>query len=161
VKPEFVLVDRFIQWAVKRAPREQPVVTFDDKFLFNRYEFLRRDEWPDSWWDEYRAKFPKRPNALPWWMPFNAFLHRWNPEPGTEEGFHDHPRWSVTICLKGRIIERTPWGERLLRPGSIVVRSRKAIHAFAVPEGHTGEIWTIFIVGRRRCRQNTYVVTAR
>jgi hypothetical protein len=160
------LTGRFIRWSIKRSRRAQRVVTFDDKFLFHRFEFLRSDEWPDSWLDDLSPKARaawggKRPNALPWWLPLNAFLHSWNPEPGSEEGFHDHPRWSVTICLSGRIIERTPWGDRLLTPGSIVVRSRKAIHAFKVPDDHTGEIWTLFIVGRRKARQNTYLVTAR
>jgi quercetin dioxygenase-like cupin family protein len=94
-------------------------------------------------------------------MPANVFLHRWNPEPGTREGFHDHPRWSITICLKGRITEITPWGRQELRPGSVVIRSRKAIHAFEVGEDHKGETYTLFIVGRRKHRQNTYIVTPR
>jgi hypothetical protein len=155
------MIDRFLRWAVKRAAYEQRVVTFDDKFLFNRYEFLRFDEWPDSLWDEHRERFPVRPKKLPWWLPFNAFVHCWEPEPGTREGFHDHPRWSITVCLKGRISEITPWGRRDLRPGSIVIRSRKAIHAFEVPADYRGKTWTLFIVGRRKHRQNTYVVTPR
>ena len=48
-----------------------------------------------------------------------------------------------------------------LQPGSIVIRSRKAIHAFRVPKEHHGKTWTLFIVGRRNHRQNTYVVTTR
>lgn len=155
------LRDKFIAWAVSRAPHAQPVVTFDGKFLFNRFEFLRLDEWPDSWWDKHRERYPVRPHKLPWWLPFNAFVHCWKPEPGTQEGYHDHPRWSVTICLKGRITEITPWGRRDLRPGSVVIRSRKAIHAFSVPDDYAGETWTLFIVGRRKHRQNTFVVTAR
>lgn len=155
------LIGRFIEWAVSRSPHRQGVVTFDGIFLFDRFEFLRRDEWTDRQWDQHRDKYPTRPGLLPWWLPLNAFLHCWNPEPGSQEGFHDHPRWSVTICLAGRIIERTPWGERTLKPGSIVIRSRKAIHAFKVPENHSGPIWTLFIVGRRRYRQNTFTVTAR
>lgn len=154
------LVDAFIGWASRDAVQAAQVVTFEHQDLFTRYHFLRKDEWPDNWWDEHRERFPKRPNALPWWQPFNVFLHSWNPVAGTDEDFHDHPRWSVTILLKGRIIEKTPWGERLLKPGSVVVRSRKAIHAFKVPEGFEGEIWTLFIVGRRKHRQNTFVVTA-
>ena len=153
------MIDRFIEWAKRRAGHAVKVVTFDGVFLFDRYEFLREDEWPDKYWDP--AKQPKRPYALPWWMPFNAMIHNWNPEPGSQEGFHDHPRWTITVCLKGRIIESTPWGERTLRPGSVVIRSRKAIHAFKVPDDFTGEIWTLFIVGRRKYRQNTYVITAR
>lgn len=155
------LLGAFIRWAVAHSPYRQGVVTFDGKHLFDRFEFLRRDEWPDGVWDEHREKYPKRPNALPWWLPFNAFLHSWDPEPGSQEGFHDHPRWSVTICLAGRIVERTPWGEQLLKPGSIVIRSRKAIHAFKVPDDYAGPIWTMFIVGRRVARQNTFVITAR
>lgn len=155
------LIDRFISWAVARAGYEQRVVTFDDVYLFSRYQFLRDDEWHDGLWDKYRDKYPKRPNALPWWFPINAFLHRWAPAKGSREGFHDHPRWSVTICLKGRITEHTPWGSRLLKPGSVVIRSRKAIHAFGVSKDFHGETWTLFIVGRRKARQNTFVVTPR
>lgn len=155
-----MLVTRFIRWASERSHAKRDVVTFGGKHLFDRYEFLRLDEWPDSWWDEHRDILKTRPNALPWWMPFNAFLHHWDLADGVAEEFHDHPRWSVTICLAGQIIERTPWGDRLLKPGSIVFRSRKAIHAFCAPQGYAGETWTLFIVGRRKHRQNTYAVTA-
>lgn len=155
------LIDRFIAWAKRRACHAQPVVTFEGEPLFDRYEFLRSDEWPDSLWDKHRDRYPVRPHRLPWWMPFNAFVHHWKLGPDTPESFHDHPRWSITVCLKGQIIERTPWGERLLKPGSIVFRSRKAIHAFEVPAGQSAEPWTLFIVGRRKHRQNSYAVTAR
>lgn len=155
------MIELLIRWAMARSRYPIPVVTFDGAPLFKRYEFLRRDEWPDSWWDPERAKYPTRPNALPWWLPFNAFLHQWDTSNGVAESFHDHPRWSITICLKGQIVERTPWEDRLLRPGSIVVRSRKSIHAFKSADGYQGEVWTLFIVGRRRHRQNTFLVTAR
>lgn len=159
------MIDHLISWAIRGIP-VQPVVTFEGDDLFDRYEFLRHDEWPDIWWDKHKnlCDCPfcnardKRPRGLPWWLPFNMFLHHWKLGPGTPESFHDHPRWSITVCLKGQIIERTPWGHRLLKPGSIVVRSRKAIHAFEVPK-NAGEVWTLFIVGRRKFRQNTYAVT--
>jgi quercetin dioxygenase-like cupin family protein len=152
--------DAFIGWACEHAKAHRQVVTFANDPLFDRFEFLREDEWPDHWWDRARDEHPTRPNALPWWLPFNAFLHRWNLAEGVAEEFHDHPRWSVTVCLAGQIVERTPWGERLLRPGSIIIRSRKAIHAFRAPDDYAGEAWTLFIVGRREHRQNTYQVTA-
>ena len=152
------LRDRFIRWAVKRARMNKPIVSFTGDFLFDRYEFLRYDEWPDGLWDQYRDKYPERPHLLPWYLPFNAFVHHWNPHGVAREQFHDHPRWSITVCLKGRITEITPWGERQLRPGSIVIRSRKYIHAFEVPTNHTGETWTLFIVGRRKHRQNMFNV---
>jgi hypothetical protein len=156
------IIDAFIRWTERKSKgRKVPVVTFAGESLFIRYEFFRRDEWPDSWWDDHRDSYPERPNKLPWWLPFNMFVHNWAPQKGFEEDFHDHPRWSITICLKGRIIERTPWGSRLLKPGSIVIRSRKSIHGFALDPTYEGEIFTLFIVGRRVARQNTYEVTAR
>lgn len=162
------MIDRFIEWAKKRTSCVQPIVTFGGDPLFDRYEFLRRDEYPDSFWDEHKKACKcfwcgckkARPFRLPWWQPFNAFVHHWRLGPETPESFHDHPRWSITVCLKGKIIERTPWGSRLLTPGSIVFRSRKAIHAFEVPVG-AGDVWTLFIVGRRQHRQNSFEVTPR
>lgn len=167
------VVRRFIIWARHRALtkvslRRNPVVTFDDKFLFSRYEFLWCDEYPDVFYDRMKeyAKAdgeiePQRPHRPPWWRPFNVLLHCWSPVPGTREGFHDHPRWSITVCLRGKIIEHTPWWSRTLVPGSIVIRSYKAIHAFEVPKGYSGKTWTLFIVGRRNHRQNTFVITTR
>lgn len=132
----------------------QPVVTFQGLFLFWRFEPF----WPDEYISGQTGKHWNRP---PWWRPFNALLHQWMPVPGTREEMHDHPRWSITVCLRGKMIEHTPWGDNVLTPGSIVIRSRKYIHAFSIPEGYSGKTWTLFIVGRRNHRQNTYVVTPR
>lgn len=158
-----MIAERFIAWAVRRAVRRDGqatrVVTFGGDLLFRRYEFLWSDELPDGLWEDVRDEYPRRPGELPWWRPFNAFVHCWCPAPELREAVHDHPRWSITICLRGRIIERTPWRERLLKPGSLVFRSHKAIHSFEVPKGYQGKTWTLFIVGRRKHRQNTYVVT--
>ena len=145
----------FILWAIRRARHSVRVVTFGGDLLFFRYQFL----WPDEYLWARSDGTQTMVDALPWWRPFNAFVHRWCPAPELRESIHDHPRWSITICLRGRIIERTPWGERLLKPGSIVFRSHKAIHSFEVPAGYRGKTWTLFIVGRRKHRQNTYVVT--
>lgn len=96
---------------------------------------------------------------LPWWAPFNALLHQWRTH--DDELMHDHPRWSVTIMLKGQLVEKTPWGERVLRPGSVVLRTSRFIHGFRVEREHSASTWTLFIVGRRRRCQNTYIVTRR
>jgi len=141
----------FILWAIHRAVQPTCVVTFGGDVLFQRYEFM----WPD----EYLLESGRMYNRLHWWRPFNAFVHRWCPAPELREAVHDHPRWSITLCLRGRIIEHTPWGARTLTPGSVVFRSHKAIHSFEVPAGYRGKTWTLFVVGRRRHRQNTYVVT--
>lgn len=138
-----MLVDRFIAWVASKGISNS-VVTFDGVHLFNRYAPF----WPDEW-------FGNRP---PWWRPFNILVHNW--KHGENEAFHDHPRWSITICLKGKIIERTPWADRLLTPGSIVIRTRKFIHAFDLPDD-AGDTWTLFIVGRRNHTQNSYVITRR
>lgn len=144
-------IRRFICWAVTRRGHylwRRKMVTFDGKFSAFRHEILWRDEWIDG---------DKRWNRPPWWRPFNAFLHLWRPQHDGEE-FHDHPRWSITIVLKGQLTERTPWSETLLRPGRVVCRSRKAIHAFRVAPDWRGKTWTLFIVGRRNHQQNRYKI---
>lgn len=147
------IVRRLIFLAVRRCGYcdRRTVVKFDGSFLFKRYEFL--------WHDEFVRKNDGRHfNRPPWWRPFNAFLHCWRPSSGEE--FHDHPRWSITICLTGQLVEKTPWGQRTLRPGSVQLRSRKFIHAFEVAPEHRGKTWTLFIVGRRNHWQNTYAITS-
>lgn len=145
------MIRGFILWGRRRAARQRDIrrmVDGDGRTSAIRHAFL----WPDEWiTDNVRYHRP------PWWRPFNAFLHCWRPQHDGEE-FHDHPRWSITICLKGCMVERTPWGERTLTPGSIVIRSRKAIHAFFVPHEHRGKTWTLFIVGRRNHWQNRYQI---
>lgn len=141
---------------VKRRPfwdRARRVVTFDGLFLFWRYEPFARDE--------YMGGRGKMVNALPRWRPINALLHRWKPAPGIREGWHDHPRWSITVCLRGRLIEHTPWGDNVLTPGRVIFRSHKYIHAFSIPDGFSGKTWTLFIVGRRKHRQNSFTVIPR
>jgi hypothetical protein len=154
------LLDRFLDWVSTKQQYE--VVTFSDVTVFTRYAPFWPDEHHYVPLDQQQLppdqQTKKRAHRPPWWRPFNILFHLWDPQPGYEEDMHDHPRWSITVCLRGRIIERTPWGERLLTPGSVVVRSRKAIHGFVVPEGYGGKTWTMFIVGRRNYPQNTYVV---
>lgn len=145
------MIKKFILWAVRRSRLRggwYTVVTFGGSPLFRRFEFL----WPD----EYQGQ-----NTLPWWKPFNAFVHWWRPVPEQREAMHDHPRWTITIVLRGCLIERTPWKLRVLWPGSVVVRSRKYIHGFEIPEQYRGKTWTLFIVGRRKHPQNTYEITPR
>lgn len=173
------LARRLIVFAHRRAPHKQGVVTFDGVFSFYRFEFLWPDEIMAPWWEREKGRRDKIAagenqidsrrwtgveeqaiNRPPFWRPFNAFVHFWRPKHQGEE-FHDHPRWSITVCLRGRLIERTPWSERTLKPGSIAIRSRKAIHAFQVSPEYRGKTWTLFIVGRRNHRQNRYEIKAK
>jgi hypothetical protein len=110
------------------------------------------------WHDEIQGAWVAYP--LPWYRPFNILLHHWQTHDDSVF-MHDHPRWSLTICLRGQITEKTPWREKVLRPGSIVFRSHKYIHGFRVDKKHSCKTWTLFIVGRRRYCQNTYKVTRR
>lgn len=156
---------KIVNWFILRVIRNKfptRIVTFADDFLFWRWNVLWADEWDDHSWETVGGKdaYPIRPRRLPWWRPFNAFLHCWRPAANLREETHDHPRWSITVCLRGEIIERTPWATRVLRPGSIVVRSHKYIHSFEIPAKSRGKTWTLFIVGRRKHRQNSYKVTA-
>ena len=147
------LVSCFIIWARRRAPRRVRVASWHRhenrrEFNFSRFEFL----WPDEPW---RENIPGK--FLPWWRPFNVLLHCWAPKCKIEE-FHSHPRWTITIVIRGKLFERRPNGtEKALTPGSIVVRSHKSVHAFRIPEGYSGKTWTIFICGRRRHGQTFYL----
>lgn len=143
------LILALIRWLSARDPHPLRVVTHEDgrQLLWRHQPF-----WPDEWTGPTGKKY----NRPPWYRPFNILLHRW--VASHREEMHDHPRWSITICLRGKIIEHTPWGNRTLKAGSIVVRSRKYIHAFELPPEHAGNAWTLFIVGRRNHRQHGFVV---
>lgn len=141
------LISRFIARSQAREPHPLRVVRHEDgALLIHRYQPF----WPDEW----TGKSGEHYDRPPWWRPFNILLHQWV---GAHDGqMHDHPRWSVTIVLRGSLVEHTPWRSRVLKPGSIVIRSRKYIHMFEVVPGE--EPWTLFIVGRRNHKQNGYVV---
>lgn len=150
------LVRAIILWLVRRTPYERRyrVETFIEDFEFRRFAPF----WPDEYVSRTTGKHWSRP---PWWRPFNVLLHRWRPHKNEAEPMHDHPRWTVTIVLKGEMIERTPWEERHLRPGSVVIRSRKAIHSLQIVPGWEGKTWTLFIVGRRDWPQTTFSIVPR
>jgi hypothetical protein len=130
-----------------------PVGSFDGIHGFTR--------WAPFWPDEFITREGIHYYRPPWWRPFNLLVHRWEPAPGYGEVFHDHPRWSITVCLAGELIEETPWRSRRLRPGSVVIRGRKYIHRLIIPDGFAGRTWTLFIVGPRNWIQNDYEVTSR
>lgn len=141
------LVDRFIARAQAREPHPINVVRHEDRaVILHRYQPF----WPDEWIGSGGAHFARPP----WWRPFNILLHRWVATHNEE--MHDHPRWSITIVLRGMLVEHTPWGSRGLKPGSVVIRSRKYIHAFEFVPG--AQPWTLFIVGRRNHKQNGFIV---
>jgi hypothetical protein len=142
------LVKRAIDKAIARWSESvsNQLINSNDEVTTTRHHFL----WPDEYWDDHHGLV----NALPWYLPFNVFLHCWTNSDGGL--LHDHPRWSITILLKGCLIEETPTRYKWLTPGSVVIRSRKYIHRMIVPERYAGQAWTLFIVGRRRYKQSYY-----
>lgn len=145
------LTNIFILWCVRRSKWTLRVHGYEEKLTsFYRYCPL--------WYDEWTGEDGVKHNRPPWYRPFNILLHRWVTDDNAS--FHDHPRWSITICLRGKLIERTPWGDKVLTPGSVTIRSHKFIHHFEVPHECRGKTWTLFIVGRRNYRQNDYFIKA-
>lgn len=138
-------VDAFIERATKGAIC-QNLINSNKKTNALRYNIFMVDEF----WDKRLGLV----NQLPWWCPCNFLLHNW--VDGDRGYLHDHPRWSITIVLKGRVIEETPKKYKWLGAGSIVFRSRKFIHRIIVPEAYANKTWTLFIVGRRRYKQSYY-----
>lgn len=134
-----------------------PLTQWDEE---ERIHSVVADRYSPFWDDEIQRGNNTIYRKLPWYRPFNILLHHWRAH---DDGvfMHDHPRSSLTICLRGQITEKTPWGENILRPGSIVFRSHKYIHGFRVEKEHSCRTWTLFIVGRRKHCQNTYKVTRR
>lgn len=75
-------------------------------------------------------------------LDFNICVHKFlRADP---PGLHDHSWWNVSIILKGRLREEVEGGERILRPGRIVVRRSTTAHRLT-PIG--GPAWTLFITG--------------
>lgn len=145
------LINMLILWMIKRnGSWTQNIITKNDEVIAKRFMPFWTDEWTSG-----SGQHHHRP---PWFRPFNILLHRWIK--GDEELMHDHPRWSITICLRGRLIEHTPWETKILTPGSVVFRSRKFIHRIEIPKKYSGKTWTIFIVGRRNHLQNYFVTEA-
>lgn len=140
---------RFCRWIarLKRNHIHQRLVGSEGDTNTIRWWIL----WPDEDWRPGRGLV----NALPWWRPFNVFLHRWD---GDDTGHpHDHPRWSVTIVLRGALWEQRPLKHAWLTPGSIVFRSHKFVHKIETPVHFRRKTYTLFIVGRRRWQQHWYV----
>ena len=58
---------------------------------------------------------------------------------------HDHPWASLSLCLKGKLIEHRPGHPpRTIGPGSIVYRGPEFGHRLEVPTSS----WTIFVRGK-------------
>lgn len=96
---------------------------------------------------------PDDPYMLRWWIIprnrfFNIYLHQILKD-DDDRALHDHPWWSVSFLLKGRLGE--VFGERMLRyPRRYLplFRSGKFKHRLFLPHNETCA-WTLFITGPR------------
>lgn len=75
----------------------------------------------------------------------NVYLHRFD---GSDEdrALHDHPWASLSLMLKGALIEVTHNDRKLIRAGALRLRGPKFAHRLE----HVGiTTWTLFITGPR------------
>lgn len=88
----------------------------------------------------------------PW---FNVYLHKFSGS-DDDRALHDHPWWSVSFLLKGRLLERysvpgtfVDWldAARYVPRFRPVFRSADFAHRLVLVRGPA---WTIFITGPRR-----------
>ena len=82
---------------------------------------------------------------------FNIYLHQFL-RSDDDRALHDHPWWSLSIVLKGWMLEhdldaRSAPHVRYLEAGHIRLRGAAYAHRLSLPEGRT--CWTLFITGPR------------
>lgn len=85
-----------------------------------------------------------------WWLiprnpVFNIFLHEFIRD-DDDRALHDHPWWSLSLSLQGRLIEIQRSGRREIPPGSLIFRTGRFAHRLIVPE--PGSL-TLFLTGPR------------
>lgn len=96
-----------------------------------------------------------------WWLPrnnwFNIYVHHMRHD-DDDRAPHDHPWWSLSLCLRGVIKEHqmvSPgyipgstrrWKINMIRKGDWKWRGTNYVHRLALPEG---DAWTLFITGRK------------
>lgn len=157
------LINKFILWAIRTKPyvKNKSNIWYHQQIIGRHGKTSIRRFMP-FWEDESKYLRVKDGNVIinkpmPWYRFFNINLHWWYQDDG--ETFHDHPRWSITIVLRGQLIEETPWKTKILNPGSIVIRSYRSIHRFKMDSRYKGKTWTLFIVGKWKHSQNEYLIT--
>lgn len=89
------------------------------------------------------GKYLKRWHIIPRNRFFNIYLHCFG-DSDDDRALHDHPWWSLSILLKGEMIEHSLKGRRHLPRFIPVIRSAKFAHRLELIKGPT---WTIFITG--------------
>lgn len=99
------------------------------------------------------------PYLARWWIwrrnrLFNAYLHHFR-HSDDDRALHDHPWWSVSLVLRGRLFEITgstdpnssAYRKRKIASGEVVLRSGRYAHRLELAAGETA--WTLFLTGPR------------
>lgn len=76
---------------------------------------------------------------------FNIYLHKIIRD-DDDRALHDHPWWSVSVLLKGRLMELLKERVRFPKRFLPVIRSAELAHRLVVLDG---PVWTLFITGPR------------
>ena len=66
----------------------------------------------------------------------NVYLHHFL-HSDDDRALHDHPYWSVSICLRGRSVEHLQDRIRLVERGCVVFRSAPTPHRMPIRLTHT------------------------
>lgn len=100
-------------------------------------DFVIGDHYMDRWWVIPRNKI------------FNIYLHHIR-HSDDDRALHDHPWWSLSLCLAGFMVEYYKKGEYINRrgvwQGDVVFRNGSFAHRLEIPEDGKGA-WTLFITG--------------
>jgi hypothetical protein len=103
-------------------------------------DFVIGDHYMDRWFLIPRNKL------------FNIYLHHIR-HSDDDRALHDHPWWSLSLCIDGWMTEVTPGPthpqqlrRRLVEMGDVVFRSGTFAHRLEIADGATGA-WTLFITG--------------
>jgi hypothetical protein len=80
---------------------------------------------------------------------FNIYLHQFIRD-DEDRALHDHPWWSLSWLLRGRLVELLQDGAVLaLEAPSLRLRSARMAHRLAILNEWRGDTWTLFITGPR------------
>lgn len=77
---------------------------------------------------------------------FNIYLHKIIRD-DDDRALHDHPWWSLSLRLRGDLIEVDGNGQHFV--GRVRLRSATYAHRLCIPKFQKGASWTLFFTGPR------------
>lgn len=113
---------RVCRWALRQMQRDPDLIISDD--YLHRWYVLPRNRW------------------------LNIYLHRYYGSDNAR-ALHDHPWWSLSWMLRGRLGEVDDHGKRWINAGQWRLRRARYSHRLIVVGGDEGWPITLFITGPR------------